>query len=154
MRMLHPVSRRIANRIIFVLSLAGILMAVYVLQSFLRQSPIVCLTNGCETVRKSPLAWPFGIPVPAFGLIGYALIAMFAFFRTMNAKRRTLFLYIVTGIASGGVLFVTWFTYTEIFSIGAICTWCAISGVNMIVIAITSWWSVFSLKQEGRSYKP
>ena len=32
----------------------------------------------------------------------------------------------ILGIAIFGVLFVSWFTYTEVFIIKAICTWCAI----------------------------
>ena len=38
------------------------------------------------------------------------------------------------GMATFGVLFVTWFTYTEIFIIKGICTWCALSAANMVVI--------------------
>lgn len=126
------------NRIIFVLSLVGIIMAIYVLQSFLRQSSIVCISTGCETVRKSPLAYLFGIPVPAFGLIGYSLLALLSFLRT-TVKNRALsknYLQAMLGIAAGGVAFVGWFTYTELFKIGAVCTWCAISAVNMVIIFI------------------
>ncbi len=73
------------NRIIFVLSLAGVIMAVYVLQSFLRQSSIICLTgSGCEVVRKSAVSWPFGIPVPAFGLVGYLGLTILSFLKTIQ----------------------------------------------------------------------
>lgn len=86
-----------ANRLIFLLSLAGIAIAVYVLQSFIRQTPIVCVNTGCETVRKSASSY-------------------------------------ILGLAAFGVVFVSWFTYTEIFVIKAVCTWCAISAVNMFII--------------------
>ena len=126
------------NRIIFILSLLGVAMAVYVLQSFMRQSPIVCISTGCEVVRKSPAAYPFGIPVPLFGLIGYTVLALCAFLRTMNHEPRTMNILknIMLGVAAFGVLFVTWFTYTELFIIRGVCTWCAISAVNMVVIFI------------------
>lgn len=120
------------NRIIFILSLLGIAIAIYVLQSFLRKTPIVCLNSGCELVRKNPASYLFGIPVPAFGLVGYTFLAILAFLRTTSDDRRLL--KIILGIAAGGVAFVTWFTYTEIFVIRAICTWCAVSAVNMLTI--------------------
>ena len=120
------------NRIIFVLSIIGVLIAIYVTQSFIRQSPIVCVNNGCELVRKSMYSKLLGIPVPVFGLIGYLSLAIFSFLRTVKDNKN--YLRAMLGISLFGVCFVTWFTYTEIFVIKAICTWCAISAVNMYII--------------------
>ena len=78
---------RLLNRIIFFLSLLGIAMAIYVLQSFIRKTGIVCVTSGCELVRKNPASYLFGvIPVPAVGLVGYTIIATLAFLRTSKSK--------------------------------------------------------------------
>lgn len=121
------------NRIIFVLSLIGIAMAIYVLQSFIRKTGIVCVTSGCELVRKNPASYLFGvIPVPAVGLVGYTIIATLAFLRT--SRHKSWMLKGMLGMATFGVAFVSWFTYTEIFVIKGICTWCALSAVNMVVI--------------------
>ena len=120
------------NRVIFVLSLFGVVTAIYVLQSFLRDAPIVCVNNGCELVRKSSLSYPFGIPVPTFGLIGYSLITILSFLRTTT--KNPLLLKLILGISIFGVCFVAWFTYTEIFIIKAICTWCAVSAINMTIV--------------------
>jgi uncharacterized membrane protein len=128
------------NRIIFILSILGIIMAVYVLQSFLRDTGIMCLNgNGCELVRKNPISWPFGIPVPAFGLVGYTLLAILSFLRTFSsnhtiASRDSVFMTLMIGIGLFGVCFVTWFTFMEIFIIKGTCTWCALSAVNMFII--------------------
>ncbi|MBI2405178.1 vitamin K epoxide reductase family protein [Candidatus Gottesmanbacteria bacterium] len=126
------------NRVIFVLSLIGVAIAIYVTQSFLRHSPIVCVNTGCELVRKSAASYIFGIPVPMFGLAGYSMLAILAFLRTTKLKslNSKLLLNLMLAIATFGVLFVSWFTYTELFVIKAVCTWCAISAVNMIVIFI------------------
>lgn len=124
---------RTLNRIIFFLSLLGIVMAIYVTQSFIRQTGIVCVTSGCELVRKHPASYLFGtIPVPAVGLVGYTVLTALAFLRT--AKRKPWMLKSMLGMATFGVLFVTWFTYVELTVIKGICTWCAISAVNMVVI--------------------
>lgn len=128
--------KHVINRVVFVLSLLGIIMAIYVLQSFLRQASIVCISGGCETVRKSALSYPFGIPVPAFGLVGYAILSICAFLRTLEkgAKWNATLTKIMLGVAIFGISFVTWFTYTEIFIIQGICMWCAISAVNMYIV--------------------
>lgn len=107
-------------------------MAAYVLQSFLRGSPIVCVNSGCELVRKSSVSYPFGIPVPAFGLVGYAGLVILSFLRT--TRNNPVFLKVMLGITIFGISFVTWFTLTELFVIKAICTWCALSTVNMFVV--------------------
>ena len=121
------------NRIIFFLSLLGIIMAIYVTQSFIRQTGIVCVTSGCELVRKHPASYLFGtIPVPAVGLVGYSLLALLSFLRT--TKNTPSLLKGMLGISTFGVLFVSWFTYIELTVIKGICTWCAISAVNMFVI--------------------
>ena len=126
------------NRIIFILSLIGILIALYVTQSFLRKSPIVCVNTGCELVRKSQASYILGIPVPTFGLVGYSLLTLLAFLRTTSVDRYRKFLPWMMGIALGGVGFVTWFTYTEAFIIHGFCTWCVLSSINMLTICILS----------------
>lgn len=127
----------ISNRAVFLLSLLGIAMAIYVLQSFIRQTGIICATSGCELVRKNPASYLFGtIPVPAVGLVGYTILAVCAFLRTLKLNRatETLVARIMLGMATFGVAFVSWFTYIEITVIKGLCTWCAISAVNMVVI--------------------
>ena len=124
------------NRIIFILSLAGVLMAAYVLQSFLRNTGILCLTGGgCELVRKSPVSYPFGIPVPAFGLVGYTGLTILSFLRTTDrSASNNKLLKFMLGIAIFGVCFVSWFTIMELFVIKGICTWCATSAVDMYIV--------------------
>lgn len=135
--------QRTINRVIFVLSVAGIIMAVYVLQSFLRQTGILCLNgSGCELVRKSPVAYPFGISVPAFGLVGYTGLAILSFLRTLSLSPPSQSLSLQTSklltamlcIAIFGICFVSWFTIMELFVIKGTCTWCAISAVNMFIV--------------------
>lgn len=135
------------NRIIFVLALIGIAMAVYVTQSFIRKTGIVCVTSGCELVRKSPSSYLFGFfPVPAVGLIGYTILAICAFLKTMHLTSRLSLITsrIMLGMATFGVAFVSWFTYTELVIIKGICTWCALSAINMVVI--------FTLLMKERKY--
>jgi len=133
----HTFKNLLINRLIFILSIFGIIMAIYVLQSFLRQTGVICLTgSGCEMVRKSSLSYIFGIPIPAFGLVGYSGLALLSFLKTikLSAIYYQLFSKIMLGLAIFGVSFVSWFTYVELFIIKGVCMWCAISAVNMYMI--------------------
>lgn len=136
--MLKTQPNSIENRLVFILSVIGIVIAIYVTQSFLRQTSIFCVNGGgCEAVRKASQSWLFGVfPVPAIGLIGYTIIAFSAFLNTIKLPTRYSLLptRLMLGMSTFGMLFVSWFTYTEIFIIKGICTWCAISAVNMFVI--------------------
>lgn len=126
---------QLINRVIFVLSLAGIIMAIYVLQSFIRDASIICFSgSGCDLVRKSAASYIFGIPVPAFGLVGYSLLAFLSFIRTMSKDPRIILGML--GVVIFGVVFVTWFTLTEIFVIRGICSWCVLSAVNMYLLFV------------------
>lgn len=108
-------------------------MGMYVLQSFLRQTGIVCLTGGgCEAVRKNALSYPFGIPVPAIGVAGYTFLMVLSFLRTFKNNKGLL--WGTFGMALFGICFVSWFTYTELFLIKGICMWCGISAINMYII--------------------
>jgi uncharacterized membrane protein len=64
--------------------------------------------------------------------VGYSLLALFSFLRTTKNKPWTL--QGMLGISTFGALFVSWFTYIELTVIKGVCTWCAISAVNMFVI--------------------
>ncbi|MEK7591814.1 MAG: vitamin K epoxide reductase family protein [Patescibacteria group bacterium] len=127
-------SEKTTNRILFILALVGVAIALYVTQSFLRKTPIVCLNSGCELVRKNPASYIAGIPVPAFGLVGYAILVILTFLRTTSNTLHKKLLPWIVGITGGGVLFVSWFTYTEAFVIGGFCTWCVVSAGNMVTM--------------------
>lgn len=133
------------NRLIFVLSIVGILIAAYVTQSFLRGSQIICVNTGCELVRKNPASYLWGMPVPAVGLVGYSMLSLFAFLRTLSEKNFMTYLYGIIGVATFGVFFVSWFTYTELFVIKGVCTWCAVSAINMLAIFILA---ILSYRQQ------
>lgn len=131
------------NRAVFLLSLCGLLVAGYVLQGYLRDESPLCVNSGCDIVRKSSYSNIFGMPVPAFGLIGYASISVLAFFRTFNNSGKLAFIHLL--VATLGVLFVAWFSYLEVFVIKAICMWCVISAIIMI-----SLWSVLFIEAKGK----
>ncbi len=132
------------NRVVFVVSVVGLVIAGYLWSAHARGADIPCGgSGGCDKVASSPYAqFPVGsgVPVAAYGAIGYLLLAVLAFARTLGgsfARDRKLLGLIVLG-AAGGMLFSLYLTYIELFLIKAICRWCIASQVMMVILFIAA----------------
>jgi len=139
----HAMMNPVLNRLVFVFSLIGIIVAGYLWSMHGHPEDIPCGGgyHGCEDVANSPYSqFPpgSGPPVAAFGTLGYIAIATLSFLRTlpgMAKQDRTLLLLMLVGAAVGSV-FSLWLTYLEINVIHAICRWC-IGSQTLILILLT-----------------
>lgn len=130
--------QKLINRLIFFLSLAGLGISVYLLYTYTTNSPIVCINAGCESVRNSPFANPFGIPMPLFGVLGYAFLIILTVFKTLQfslEKVLTRLLFLASG---AGFLFSVYLTGIEAFIIKKYCMWCLASAAIMTIIFLLS----------------
>jgi uncharacterized membrane protein len=120
-------------------ALIGTLIALYLLLHDLGLSSIICPIAGCDKVQASEYSKWFGIPVAAFGLIGFikllglSLIGMFKP-RVLNLPIRTLILT----VSSLGLLAYIPLTYLELFVIQAVCFWCVTSSLMMLGVVLSS----------------
>ena len=112
------------NVIIFTLALLGFFIALYLTRQYLSDSPVICLTGGCEKVRLSPYSKLFGVPVPVYGLIGYSLILILSFLRTLNSELSTKLIKPIFYIALGGLFFSLYNNLVDWFLIKAFCQYC------------------------------
>jgi uncharacterized membrane protein len=136
------------NRIIFILSIFGICIASYVLYSYVTGSPIVCVNQGCDLVRKSQYANVLGLPVPLYGLLGYTIISILSFLFTTNVSWKSKIPLTRFVISFGGFLFVSYLTYLEAFVIKGWCMWCVFSAIIMTTVFILS--GISLLKFSGK----
>lgn len=114
-----------------IVCLIGIGIAGYLTYVHYEGLKVLCLASGgCETVQSSRYAKLGGIPVAVLGLAGYVTILLTLAIRG-DAGRAAGF-----GIALIGFLFSMYLTYRELFTIHAICQWCAASAVLMTALAI------------------
>jgi uncharacterized membrane protein len=102
--------------------------------------PVCGPVHGCEEVAKSHYAWIGPIPVAVFGvcLSIILLIAALGWWRT--GDRRLLALHY--GLSLVGVTFEAYFMFLQVFVIEAVCIWCAMYGVSLILrflIALMVW---------------
>ena len=135
--------------IVAALALAGIFVALYL---FLYKVGLIgelsCSVGSCETVNSSKWATFLGIPVAAWGVAWYVAMFSLAVIGTQerfgSSRSMSLLLFAVAGT---GLLFSAWLTYLELFVIHAICQWCVVSAVIVLLIFITT---ALDLKETDR----
>lgn len=132
-RGLHPAA------VLAVLDLIGLLIASYLSSVELRGDLPYCgPLKGCEEVALSEYSRIGGVPVAVFG-VGLSLILLglaVAWWRTNDGR----LLAAHYGLSLLGVIFEVYFTYLELFVIGAVCVWCAAYGISLVARFLVALW--------------
>lgn len=130
----------ILNRIILLLSAAGIFVSGFLTYSYLGKLSIPCgASKECDVLAQLPESQWFGLPVPLFGLIGYLLIFGLAVIRTMQPEdvRRKLG-NIGFVISTVGFITSMFLIYQLAMVLNLRCQWCLASAGLMLLIFIFS----------------
>ncbi len=132
------------NRIVFIFSLLGLVIAGYLWFMHSHPQDIPCGgSHGCEDVANSPysrfpIGW--GLPVAAYGTLGYIIMATISVLRTLPSMtgkdHQLLLINLLT--AMGGTAFSFYLTYAEAFLINHWCKWCIGSQVIILIILALS----------------
>jgi uncharacterized membrane protein len=120
----------ILRRIIAFIAVIGIGVATYITIADSGGGAPACLAGGggCETVAESSYSHIAGVNIAVFGIFGYILLLLSAFFANDAAR------FGGFAVALGGFGFSVYLTYLEIFKIEAICQWCVSSAVLMTIL--------------------
>lgn len=112
------------------LAMLGIGVATYITIADSGGGAPACLAGGggCETVASSSYSHLFGVNIAVFGIAGYIGLAIVALCRGDGAR--------IAGFALSlpGFAFSVYLTYLELFTIEAICQWCATSAALMTLL--------------------
>ena len=130
--------------LIAAIALAGLFVAMYLwLYKLGFIGTLSCKVGSCEKVNTSPWAMFLGQPVAFWGVLYYVALFAAAFAATLErfaADRRVgVALVVLTG---WGVLFSGWLTYLELFVIHAICQWCVVSAILVVImfaLSVAEW---------------
>jgi uncharacterized membrane protein len=136
----HPLGPP-ANRMgVAVCALAGALIAGYMSLYTVGIIPtLACGTGGCETVQHSPWAVFLGVPVPFWGVAGYALLFTAALMGIQPARvadRRIAF--VLLAASTWAFLFSIYLSWIEATRILAWCRWCIGSAVVATLLFVLS----------------
>jgi uncharacterized membrane protein len=97
--------------------------------------PICSAGGSCLEVQTSTYSKIAGVPVALIGLIGYIVILGSLLVPESEESRFAAMAFTVVGFG-----FSAYLTYRELFSIHAICEWCASSAVMMTILAGLAIW--------------
>lgn len=126
--------------IVAALALAGIFLSLYLLLYKLGMiGALTCSVGSCETVNTSKWARFLGLPVAGWGVAWYLTTFVLAMVslqdRFADSRSMSLVMLLMTG---SGLAFSAYLTWLELFVIHAICQWCVVSAVLVLVMFILS----------------
>ena len=133
LRRIHP------GAILASLDLVGLVIATYLSVVELQGALPYCgPLKGCEEVALSEYARVGGIPVAVFG-VGLSISLLILAVVWIKSGRIEL-LAAHYGLSLVGVVFEVYFTYLELFVIGAVCVWCASYGLSLLARFVVALW--------------
>ena len=129
-------SARALRITMIVLTVIGLGIATYLTIIHYAGIKPVCSAGGsCEKVQTSAYSKLAGVPVALMGLLGYLAILA-----TLLAPENERTRFATVAIVVPGFGFSAYLTYRELFSIHAICEWCATSaGILTILMCLSVW---------------
>lgn len=143
------------RRALLVSSLAGLVVSVYLLITYMGGGPIVCgVAHGCDVVRASEWSSMYGVPTPLLGVLFYLLMIGIVLFRTIASAWKPLSLLRLTRVfAIIGLLESIYLTYVQAAYIGAYCSWCLTSGVITLILFCLVWFDRVQIPDIQRDTK-
>jgi uncharacterized membrane protein len=113
-----------------ILSIIGLLVCIYLYLSHIASS-YFCPVGDCLTVNTSKYAQIGNIPMSVLGFGFYSILFVGTFFLQHKMLNKILKIVLVCGL-----MFSVYLTFLEIFVIKAICFWCVISFILVILSSI------------------
>lgn len=94
--------------------------------------------GDCESVNASIYSQINGIPIALLGAVAYALILLFLFLESRDDFIGYWSPTLVFGLSLTGTLYSIYLTYIEIAVLKAICPYCVVSAIAILIIFVIS----------------
>ena len=129
--------KRFGVAVILVLAFFGLADSLYLAQHAANGTPLLCNIqnfSGCNIVAGSQYARIFGIPLAEFGVVFYGALFILAALELVLFNR--LVRRMLQVVALVGILASLYFTFLQIFIIGAVCIYCFVSALITLLVLI------------------
>jgi len=122
--------------LLLALSLVGFFDSIYLLWEYTSPaSPMVCMGGGCDAVRASSFSHFAALPVPVYGVVMYAFLALLIFlYPLLPPTAARLSQYAVVFFSGIGFLVSVYLTGVEAFVLHSWCVWCVLSALTVTAI--------------------
>lgn len=133
------ISGTLLRRASIVLSIVGLLVALYLVYFKINPSSALCTGAGdCEAVNASVYSEIRGIPMAVLGALAYAFLIGVLVLESRSSFLEEWGPLVVFGTALIGVLYSAYLTYIEVAVIHKICPYCVTSAIVMTIIFVLS----------------
>ncbi|HEX9596584.1 MAG TPA: vitamin K epoxide reductase family protein [Anaerolineales bacterium] len=127
------------RKILMALASIGLLDALYLTWIKLSGEEALCAGVGdCSTVNASRYSEIAGIPIAVFGGAAYLVMLLILVYKDRVEFLRDNGAMLLVGISLAGVLYSAYLTYIELYVIHAICPYCVLSAIVLVLMLITS----------------
>jgi uncharacterized membrane protein len=123
----------------YILAGIGLLDSLYLTWVEATHSEAFCGGSGdCATVANSPYSEIAGIPIALLGMGAYLLIIALLYLETRGGFWKSYSPLIIFGLSLAGVIYSAYLTFLEIWVIKAICPYCVVSAIVMLLLLVIS----------------
>jgi uncharacterized membrane protein len=150
-------SRVDASTLSWLLALVGLAVAVYLAVVHYANGavPLACSDSGlvnCDLVTSSPQAYVGPAPVAVLGVVWF--LVELALLSLERARPSGAALAVQSIWSASGVLFVLYLVYAELFLIGALCAWCTVVHVVVILLFLLALWRLIGAPVAAPAHHP
>jgi len=128
---------KMSRYLIAITSLIGLFTSIYLFYEYVTGGKIACaLVSGCDIVRASVWAWPFGLPLPLFGALFYLAVFGWLVIRSILSHPPRWFMILGRINMVLGFLISVFLTFVEWLDLQNFCFWCLVSAACATFIFI------------------
>jgi uncharacterized membrane protein len=127
------------RRASILLAVLGLLDSIYLVWVKYTGTYALCGPIGnCESVNSSQYSEIFGIPISLLGAGAYAIMIVLLLLENRGQIWAEFSSMIVFGMSLIGVLYSIYLTYIEVAVLKAICPYCVISAIILVILLLLS----------------
>ncbi len=122
-----------------ILAIIGLIDSIYLAWVKYTDQYVLCGPIGnCESVNTSQYSEIWGIPIALLGAGAYLVIIVLLLLEERSELMREYSPLLVFGLSLVGVLYSVYLTYIEVAVLRAICPYCVISAVVLVLLLVLS----------------
>jgi uncharacterized membrane protein len=131
----------------------GIVDGTYLSILKLTGSEAMCIKGmgDCATVNSSAYSQVYGIPIAVLGALAYLSLLVLILLDGRTPFWKTYTPYFLFGITLVGTLYSAYLTYLELEIIRAICPFCVLSAISMLILFGLSIYHLVSAQAESNA---
>lgn len=119
----------------FFVAFVGLIDSLYLSWVKLSHTEVYCAgSSACQTVNLSPFSEIAGVPIALLGVGAYLIIMVLLYLERRGDFWEDNSNLVIFGISLIGVLYSVYLTYIEIAVLRAICPYCVVSAIAMVLL--------------------